>query len=355
MYKYNQAWPYPAPIEEVSKKWADSFYKEGQAHNLQEHQQWGKVQPAMNPAQDPGAHNRQYRTNMAANYFWRQPHKWFGWAQVVGDGSNKGWMKKDARDRSKMNPLRYYNGGQIDYRDQKTLRTHEFLIADNWKPITAEEEIAMKERLEILGRNRRYFWKMKFHPKYENYFSFTASDAAYTRWNRINSQFWYVFNVRKDRRDVIRHASIIYVIPFAVSAALWYGWWGNGNTRYGQRVAPVVPKYGMSPQEYGYGDNITPKNALIRGSAEPTPGFNLTAILGFLCTSFADKYEHIQFDIYKRNKAYGKGEPQPAEWPKRPTDWDRNAEAYWNTPQARHAGSGFDPTSEFWKDGGSLD
>lgn len=256
---------------------------------------------------------------------------------------------------SKMNVTRYYSGGQLDYRDHKMLRTHDFLIADNWKPVTAEEEIAMKERLEILGRNKRYFSKLKWHPKYENYFSYTASDAAYTRWNRINSQFWYIFNVRKDRRDVIRHAIGIYVLPFVSAWAISHFWWDNGNTKYGRRVAPVCPKYGMSPEEYGYGDNLVAKNQLTKGLEKPESGFGLGYILSFIATSHGDRFEHIQFDQYKRAKAYAKGEPQPADWPKRPTDWDSNQEAYWNSAQARHAGSGFDPNSDFWKEGGSLD
>jgi|ERR1711881_92041 len=351
MYKFNQPWPYPEPIEGITKNFCDGFYKPDQAHTLAEHHKWGNVQPSMDAKQDPGAHNRMYRTQLWQQYNWRAPNIWTNWAGVVGSKGTWSWLKWEPRDTSFFNiPGRYYNSGQLDYRDNKMLRTHDFLLADNWKPVTSEEQVAMKERLEIMGRNRRYMWKLKFHPKYENYFSYTASDAAYARWNRINSQFWYIFNVRKDRRDVIRHCMMIYVIPFGFAWAVCHFWFHNGNTKYGRRVQPVCPKYGVHPEEYAYGDNLAPKNQLTRHFEGQEKSKGLGYLLSFLFTSHGDQHQHIQFDQWKRAKAYAKGEPQPEVWPARPVDWDLNSEAYWNTKDARHAGSGFDPNGSFWGD-----
>lgn len=112
-----------------------------------------------------------------------------------------------------MNPMRHYQTGQLDYKDHRIMRKPYFTVADNWKPVTSEEQIAMKERNEIAGRNRRYYWKLLLNPKYgDRHFAEAVTDSQYAKWNRINSQFWYIFNVRPDRRDVIKSVMQIYVL-----------------------------------------------------------------------------------------------------------------------------------------------
>lgn len=329
------------------------FYSKDGSNFLVEGMRDGNVKPAMNPTLNPSPNNTMYNRSLGGDhaqyrskslfrrifFFWELE----GRQNIMAQG-------KDPREKHPLNPYRYYNSGQLDYRDHKVMRTPNILMADNWKPVTTEETNAMKERKEILGRNRRYFWKLQYHPMYDIHFHNVVSDSQYAKWNRINSQFWYIFNVRPDRRQLIMHASMIYVIPPLFCYFLGYHFWMNPETKQGQKYGPVVPKYGVKPEEYRWGEGLSPVNQITKEQTSLNNGSIFGFLLNFFFTSQNDDFGLMQYDSFKRNIMYGKGSTVPDKFPLKHPDWYKNAEAHWDTPETQHAGSGFDPNSDFWKE-----
>jgi len=330
-------WQFPALIEDLSKNF-EKFYPGDKSNIYKDYMQEGKVEPVMNPHQNPGAQNDLYRKNLKKAYTYDR-RWWYPWPHQT-----EAAMTYDPRDKSPWHINRYYASGQLDFRDDFIVRRPDILVAENWKPITEEESRAVKERGEILGRNRRYFWKLKFHPKYDGHFWTTTSDAQFAKWNRINSQFWYIFNVRKDRADVLKHAIMIYVIPLAICEWFNHKYFLNGDNKLGARNAPVVNKYGNHVMEYR-NSGMGPRNQLTNDDIQQS---FISKLLSYFVTSCGDDWSNVQMDQYRRTVAYGKGSGQLEEWPKMPLDWQHKQANWWNSKDAVAAGSGY-VNEDFWK------
>jgi len=333
--KPNRLWLFPQPLEDAAKNF-ERFYPADKSNIYKDYMQEGKVEPVMNPNQDPSAKSDLYRKSLKKAYTYDR-RWWYPWPHQTEAG-----MTYDPRDKNPWNINRYYSSGQLDFRDDYLIRRPDILVAENWKPITEEESRAVKERSEILGRNRRYYWKMRFHPKYDGHFDPKTSDAQYAKWNRINSQFWYIFNVRKDRADVWRSIFIIYVFPLALSMYYDKKYVLNGDHKYGRHTAPVVNKYGAHVSEYR--NPVGPKSMWTR---EETKDSMWGWFTGMFVNSCGDDWSAVQHDQYKRTVAYGKGKGDLEEWPKMPEDWNNKQHLYWDSAKAQKAGSGFN-NPDFW-------
>merc|ERR1712178_243503 len=165
-YKGAKHWPYPEPIENLTKKVTQHplFYSEDGSHKRNANMVEGNSQPVTNPNADPNPARQQYRVQLrsAHKYMKHNFMNMFIWNYRFN--MHKFSAKKDARDWHPLNPMRHYQTGQLDYKDHRIMRKPYFTVADNWKPVTSEEQNAMKERNEIAGRNRRYYWKLLLNP-----------------------------------------------------------------------------------------------------------------------------------------------------------------------------------------------
>jgi len=62
---------------------------------------------------------------------------------------------------------------------------------NNWKPISASEQIAHQERQEIRGRLRREFWKKLYDPVLGKHFNSTNTDKQAVNWYRART-VWHI-------------------------------------------------------------------------------------------------------------------------------------------------------------------
>jgi len=352
--KPQRYWPLPGPFEDLAKNF-EQFYPSDKSNIYKDHLQEGKVQPVMSPNQDPSARHDLYRKKLKSSYDYdRRKGNWsrktlFTWGGPIASQAHdtETGMTYDPRDKNPWHINRYYSCGQLDFRDDWLVRRPDLLVAENWKPITEEETRAVKERAEILGRNRRYFWKLKYHPKFDGHFNEKVSDAQFAKWNRIHSQFWYIFNVRKDRLDVYKAAFLIYVAPLAIAMYYDKHYYLNGDHKFGRHLEPVVNKYGSHVMEYKYGEGSAgPKSLWTRETYDKSwVGW----FMAMFANSTSDDWSPVMHDQYRRTVAYGKGQGQLEEWPKMPDDWEKKQHHYWNTKEMRARGSGFRQDSDFWK------
>jgi len=163
---------------------------------------------------------------------------------------------QDPRIYGWYNPIKYYQFGRLDFKNHWLGQTPSHLIADNWKPITEEETRALKERKEILGRNRRYYWKLEMNPKYgEHHFLYTTSDSQWTRYNRAYMQLFMMFmkqHMPKGQR--MKWHFLLWILPLSLSYFLGMLYYTRGdiNPTYGA----VIPKYGDNPHSYYFGGHM---------------------------------------------------------------------------------------------------
>jgi len=354
-YKGAKHWPYPEPIENLTKKVIRHplLYSEDGSHKRNANMVEGNSQPVTNPNADPNPARQQYRVQLrsAHKYMKHNFMNMFIWNYRFN--MHKFSAKKDARDWHPLNPMRHYQTGQLDYKDHRIMRKPYFTVADNWKPITSEEQNAMKERNEIAGRNRRYYWKLLLNPRYgDKHFAEAVTDSQYAKWNRINSQFWYIFNVRPDRRDVIKSVMQIYVLPPVIFGALMYMWYWNPQTKNGRKYASVVPVDGRErPEQFENLGNVFPREQTVTmQEADLAKGNYFSYLIGCI-TGWAFDKRAMQYEQWQHRSMLSNGgvERGVDEFPKRIPDWYDNQERYWDSAQAKKAGSGYDANSDFWK------
>jgi len=174
---------------------------------------------------------------------------------------NEFHVGQDPRIYGWYNPIKYYQFGRLDFKNHFLGQTPSHLLAENWKPVTEEEVRANQERKEILGRNRRYYWKLELNPKYgEHHFLYTTSDAQWTKYNRAFMQMYQMFmkqNIPKGER--IKWHLLLWILPLTIGYLLGMLWYTDGEIN--PVYAPVVNKYGNNPHKYYFEEHM-PYNAL---------------------------------------------------------------------------------------------
>jgi len=245
---------------------------------------------------------------------------------------------QDPRVYGWYNPLKYYNFGRLDWKNHVFKQTPAHLVADNWKAVTEEESRAHAERQEIMGRNRRYYWKMELHPKYgETHFHFSCSDAQWIRHNRAFMQMFQMFMKGHAHAGTrMRWHLILWIIPCIAGYLLGMLYYTDGE-RY-PHWAPVINKYGANPHAY-YFQGHTPYNAITHDNGP------ISFLINALWSSMDNVDEMYSFRNSKMN-AMSKGEGVDDKWELRTKNIPKND----NMMRRLDGRSGYvDP--DFFKDG----
>lgn len=95
-------------------------------------------------------------------------------------------------------------------------------MASNWKPVTQSEETAQKERLEIAGRNRRYYWKLKYHPINGKYFHALAADSQWIKLARAKHEFTSVWGDDHNNKNNLHSYWKYIIIPYLIMIFMDY-------------------------------------------------------------------------------------------------------------------------------------
>ena len=131
-----------------------------------------------------------------------------------------------------------------------------------------------------------------------------------------------------------------------------YMWFMNPATKNGRRFAPVVPVEGrLRPEEFEYTGNVFPRNQITMASNDLVEG-NLFSYISSCLFGWADDKREVQYAQWQNKSMMANGgvEKDVEAFPKRIPEWYSNSEKYWDSADAKKAGSGFDPNSDFWKE-----
>lgn len=227
----------------------------------------------------------------------------------------------DKKDTKPWSLARYCEYGELNWKSHKQGQTPAHLHADNWKPVTMEELRAYKERSEITGRNRRYFWKLQYDPKYgDAHFKPHVSDAQYAKYNRIHNQFFILFNRSWSNAGFWSTVLKFYVVPLTIGwCYMKYQVFNQPNWHY----SPVVDLYGLEPYQYVNGGRLA-RNQITQDDKS-----YLSAFLNLWLMSAGDYIDHWGVDQEKRLNANRKGDTKQDEWPKYIENWGHESINHW--------------------------
>jgi len=181
---------------------------------------WGHYIPVHQANDDPDPNRRAFFDRLKKEFRWDRRPMFASLKALVNVNQHLGWV--DARRDKIKGYYHYFGTPQIDWRSTWKMQTPPHLLQDNWKPITLSEEIAHKERMEIAGRNRRYYYKLKYHPINGKFFQDKTSDAQWVKYARVRHEMTSVWGEDQHTRGGVNWYTKYYVIPLLIIAYMWY-------------------------------------------------------------------------------------------------------------------------------------
>jgi hypothetical protein len=218
---------------------------------------WGHYIPSHDPNVEPGLQNNAVFDRMKPHFrFDRRPY--FRSMRFVTNLNDHNWFG-DYRNNQWKGWKYHFNTPQVDrpYRGTQRQQTPPFLLASNWKPVTEAESTAQKERLEIAGRNRRYYWKLMYHPINFKWFHPHSADTMWVKYARANHEMTGLWGDDHNRTDGLHSYFKWCIIP-----ALFFCWYefSYRNTRensthrsyIGHTSRIMYDRFGVKPLLYGF-------------------------------------------------------------------------------------------------------
>jgi len=205
---------------------------------------WGHYIPTGDTS-EPDASKQAWFDKLKYTFKWdRRPHL-LSFKGLMDGNEHAMWV--DGRRNFIPGYWYHYSVPQQNWRSTWKMQTPPWLLQDNWKPITLSEEIAHKERNEIAGRNRRYFYKLKYHPINGKFFHRHTSDAQWVKYARVRHELTSVWGEDQHQRAGFNWYVKWYLLP---ALFMLYTGFLSENHPENSKYRSVVGNYPKIYQEY---------------------------------------------------------------------------------------------------------
>jgi len=267
---------------------------------------WGHYIPSHDPREEPTAYRRTWRDRITPQMrIDKRPHLL---SMKAFTNVNQHNLWRDKRDSAWKGWYYHFNipVEPKNFRPNLWLQSNYIMTQDNWKPITDSEAKAHQERSEIAGRNRRYFWKLKFHPLNGKYFTDKGTDAQWVRFMRAKHEINALWGEDQHARREWGFSFKVFVVPFFIVLYLIKT---EENSEENCRTRSYL---GKTPQIVYLHDGHRPTNWIFGGATEDkftswhdlVFGDGIKGITSALTLFMFDDFRKTQMYQYKQYTKY---------------------------------------------------